>query len=423
LEYLLFAAYLVLFAWLVTRIKFFTRSGLSNPQLIILFLLKVMAGIFYGWMGIYYGTTAQMLDTWVHHQNGMMEYQLLKEDPSLYFTNLFRNPYNDGMSKFFASSDSYWNDLKGNMFAKILSVFDIFTFGKYYVNVIFYSFLTLFGPIALFRVMTDAFPRQKSAVLIATFLVPSFLYWCSGLHKEGALALGVSLIIYHLYFGSKERRWPPGRILCMVLGLLLMLTLRNFVLMIVLPAMAAWLLANCFRRYGLLIYILFYGICIVLFFNLRYLDQRLDFPQAVVDKQNSFSLIVGKTSVPVDHLQPTARSFIQNTPQAFSLSILRPYPSDVNHILSLAASVEIILIWLLLALFILYRKRQQTPSNFLWFIGFLSLTFLLSIGFSVNNLGAIARYRSIMFPVFITPLAAMIDWSRVQGLIFRNIKK
>ena len=92
LEYLLFAGYLVLFAWLITKVKFFTQSGLSNSQLIIIFLLKVMAGIFYGWVGIYYANMAQMMDTWVYHYKGIEEYKLLFHNPGEYFINLFRDP-------------------------------------------------------------------------------------------------------------------------------------------------------------------------------------------------------------------------------------------------------------------------------------------------------------------------------------------
>jgi hypothetical protein len=92
LEYLLFVVYLVLFAWLVTKVKFFTGSGLSRSQIIILFLLKVIAGIFYGWIGIYYGGLAQMWDTWNFHTNSIQEYHLLFNDPHEYFTNLFRDP-------------------------------------------------------------------------------------------------------------------------------------------------------------------------------------------------------------------------------------------------------------------------------------------------------------------------------------------
>ncbi len=85
MEHLLFAAYLVLFAWLVTKVKFFTNAGLTPAQLIICFLLKVLAGIFYGWIGVYYGELAQMVDTWAYHYESLTEYQLLLEDPSRFF--------------------------------------------------------------------------------------------------------------------------------------------------------------------------------------------------------------------------------------------------------------------------------------------------------------------------------------------------
>ena len=161
MEYLLFVGYLVLFAWLVTKTRFFTASGLSKPQLVIIFLLKVIVGIFYGWIGLYYGGLAKMSDTWFYHHNGIIEYQLLGNDPKEYFTNLFHNPYETGIQNFFGSTDSYWNDLKANFFIKVLSIFDIFSFGHYYINVIFYSFISLFGPMAIYRVMTDIFPEEK----------------------------------------------------------------------------------------------------------------------------------------------------------------------------------------------------------------------------------------------------------------------
>ncbi len=85
----MFAGYLVLFAWLVTKVKFFTESGLTPAQLIIFFLLKVMAGIFYGWIGVYYGELAKMVDTWAYHYESLKEYQLLLHNPSEFFGGLF----------------------------------------------------------------------------------------------------------------------------------------------------------------------------------------------------------------------------------------------------------------------------------------------------------------------------------------------
>jgi hypothetical protein len=393
----------LLFAWLVTKVKFFTRTGLSQPQLIIIFLLKVMAGIFYGWIGLYYGGLAQMQDTWSYHLNSIQEYHLLSSDPHEYFTNLFRDPYDGGVTKFFGTTDSYWNDLKGNLFIKILSVFNIFSLGHYYVNVIFYAFITLFGAIAIYQVMMDVFPGRKLAILAATFLVPSFLYWTSGIHKEGLIFTGISLIVYCVYFGTKERKLGFKRVLCLVAGLLLILALRNFLVVILVPAIIAWLIAVRWPKYGLAIFASLYLLFCVLFFTARYIHPRLDFPQAVVTKQQEFKqLMIGGSTIPMKDLEPTVISFIKNTPQAINLSTIRPYPSDVRHILSLAAAIEINILLLLFILFLFFRRNGNgnRSKNFMYFCVFFSITLLLAIGFSVNNLGAIVRYRSVIMPLF-----------------------
>lgn len=422
MEYLLFVAYLVLFAWLVTKVKFFTRTGLSQPQIIILFLIKLMAGIFYGWIGTYYGGLAQMQDTWAYHGLSIQEYHLLYQNPHEYFTNLFHDPYEGGVTKFFESTDSYWNDLKGNVFVKILSIFNVFSLGHYYVNVIFYSFISLFGPICIYRVMTDAIPGKKLAILLGTFLVPSFLYWTSGLHKEGLIFTGIGLIIYTVYFGYKEHKFGIKRILSLVTGLLLILALRNFLIILILGALLAWLLANKWPQRGLAVFSIVYILAILFFFTARFISPRLDFPQAVVNKQKEFSQIVGLTSVPIRELEPTAMSFLKNTPQAITLSTMRPYPSDVRHILSLAAAIEINSLLLIFILFLFFRKKVSRSRNLVYLCVFFSVSLLLAIGFSQSNLGAIVRYRSIIIPLLVVPMVAQIDWERLSNQLFKYIR-
>lgn len=423
LEYLLFVAYLVLFAWLATKVKFFTTTGLSKPQLIILFLIKIMAGIFYGWIGTYYGGLAQMYDTWNYHILSIYEYHLLGTNPGEYLTNIFHDSYEGGVSNFLFSNDSYWNDLKGNFFIKVLSIFNIFSFGHYYVNVIFYSFITLLGPVCVFRVMADAIPGKKTAIIVAAFLVPSFIYWTSGLHKEGLIFTGISLITYVVYFASRQKKLGWKRILMLLTGLLLLLTLRNFLIILIIPAILIWLAANRWPKYGLVIFISFYALGSILFFTARYISPKLDFPQAVVTKQKEFMQIKGATSVPIKELEPTAGSFLINTPQAITLSTIRPYPSDVHHILSLAAAIEINVLLLLFVLFLFFRQKGTRSKNLIYFCAFFSFSLLLAIGFSVNNLGAIVRYRSVIIPLLVVPLVARTDWNRVIAIFFNNIKK
>jgi hypothetical protein len=413
LEYILFVAYLILFVWLVTRTRFFNRSGLSQSQLIIIFLLKVMAGIFYGWIGIYYSTMAQMSDTWNFHNLSIPEYKLLLHDPLEFFNSIFYNPYEGGFEKFFNASNSYWNDLKGNAFIKLLSIFNLFSFGNYYVNVIFFSFISLFGPIAIYRIMSSVFNSGKLPLLIGCFLVPSFLYWGSGLHKEGMIVVGISLVIYHTYFGLQQKRFGIGRIAAILLGLFLLLIFRNFVLVVILPALLALVVASYFPKRGLLIFSSLYIIFIILFFTVRYIDPQIDFPKAVVTKQQEFlKLQEANSTIPIRELEPTALSFLQNTPQAFSLAVLRPYPSDVRHILSLAAAVEVCILLLIFIAFLFFRRQEPGSPVFVYFCVFFSISLLLAIGLSNNNLGAIVRYRSIILPLLVTPMLAQINWKK-----------
>jgi len=353
------------------------------------------------------------------HNYGLLEYKLLTTDPGAYFTNIFHNPYEKGIENFFGSSDSYWNDLKGNMLVKILSIFDVFSFGHYYINVIFYSFITFFGPIAFFRVMSDVFPGKKITILIATFLVPSFLYWTGGIHKEGLLFLALSLIIFNLYFGNKNgyklRNW-----IGILGGLLMLLIFRNFIMVLLLPPILAWFIAAKWPSRALPIFIGVYAFFGIIFFTARYIHPVLDFPQAVVNKQQAFLLLHGNSTVPITELQPTVGSFLVNTPQAVSLTVLRPYPSDVDHLLSLAASLEINLLLVFFIIFLIWRKREGNSRITLLLCFFTGMSILLAIGFSVNNLGAIVRYRSIVAPLLVVAMAAQTDWKRIQQ-IFINI--
>ncbi|MBK8951569.1 MAG: hypothetical protein IPM85_03755 [Chitinophagaceae bacterium] len=396
---------------------------MSPSQIIILLLVKIMAGIFYGWIGTYYGGLAQMYDTWNYHSLSIHEYNLLFKDPASYLANLFHNPYDNGLNNFFSSSNSYWNDLKSNVFIKLLSVFNIFTFGNYYVNVILYSFLTLFGPIALFRVMSDAFPEKRTTVLLFTFIIPSFLFWTSGLGKEGLLFAGIGMLIYSVYFGLKERKCGIIRIINIIICTLIILTFRNFVLVLLIPAVLVWIIANRRPEKAKLIFSVAYLFFAIIFFSARYLSPSLDFPKAVVNKQKEFLQIVGASSVPITELEPTVKSYIVNTPQAISLSTLRPYMGDVKHILSLAAALEISAILIIFVLFLFFRKNGIENKAFLLFCLFLSFSILLSIGYSQSNLGAIVRYRSIILPLFVIPFAALTDWNRITNIIKKYIYK
>lgn len=421
MEHLLFAGYLVLFAWLITRIKFFTRSGLSPSQLVIIFLLKVMAGIIYGWIGVYYGNLAQMVDTWSFHYASIKQHQALMADPIAFLGNFIETGHKDRYGGFL-DENTWWASVDINLITYLLALFNVFTQGHYYINIIFYSFITLFGPIAFYRIINHYFVDTKIPNLISVFLIPSFLYWTSGIHKEGLIFLAIAMIMYSFYFAFVQKKWGWKKLLTVVVFLLLLLVLRNFLVIALVPGLVAWLLAKKSRFHPALVYGTVYGLFVLMFFTARYIHPKLDFPAAVANKQAAFLRLKGESAVATTQISPTFTSFVMNAPQALNLSLVRPYPSDINHLLSMAAAIEINLLLFLFVVFLLWhRQRPFTYNPFILFCFFFSFSVLMTIGCTVNFLGAIVRYRSIIFPLLFVPIIAKIDWEKI-GDILLNIK-
>jgi hypothetical protein len=276
--------------------------------------------------------------------------------------------------------------------------------------------------VAIYRIFSDVFPGKKVHVLLATFLIPSFVYWTSGIHKDGLVFMAISLIVYHVYFILKEGRFKFSRIFPLLFSLIIILSFRNFLLVILIPALLAWILSYKIRSRNALIFISTYLISGLLFFTLRYISPGLDFPQAVVDKQKAFKTLQGNSGFDFPNLKPTIGSFLINAPQALGSTTLRPHPGDVKHILSMAAATETAFLLLLFFLFLFWRTNGIRSASFIWFCIFFSFSFLLSIGFTVNFLGAIVRYRSIVLPFLLVPVISLIDWPRIYSFLFNNIK-
>lgn len=404
---------------MVTQTRFFTESQIPKMQLAILFLLKVSAGLIYGWAGIVDGA---LNDTWTHHFNSLKQTELLLHDPGEYFAGIFRHAEVNGVRSFFSSTNSFWNGLKWSAYIRLISIFNCFSFGNYFINVIFYSYITFWGVVAMYRVMNDQLRSSRRLLIIGCFLVPSFLYWCSGLHKDGLTFLALAMIVYHFYFHVLRNTAGLCSYAMMLLGFFILFIFRNHFIVVLVPALLAWYLAEKRRRRRFKIFALVYITCAVLFFGLKYIHPELDFPSIVAEKQQAFNQLTGgKTSIPVKDVEPNAIGFLKTLPQAVSLSVLRPYLSDIHKPVIIPAFIELVLLWVLFALSLFVRKQKVSFTPFGLFIIFFVISVFLMLGYTVNNMGAVARYRSVIFPFFVPALLSAINWQRLKIIKYKKI--
>jgi hypothetical protein len=415
LNYLLFAVYLILLCWLLLRIPFIKNAGISSGILLSLFLIKIIAGIAIGWISIHiYGPGN---DYWDVNDYAREEYQLLLTNPGKYLINIFTSGYEGGYGGVFSSFNSYWNDLENNIIIKLVSVFNIFSRGDYYINSLFFNFLVFFGHVILYRLFIKAFPGRQTWVIIGCFLLPSTLYFVSGIHKDGIVFLTLAVLIYSVHQSLSKNRFTTKRLSLIMGSLLLLFLVRNFVLLALLPALFAWILSARSKWSTAITFFGVYLLNVLLFFSISLVIPKINPPEIIVKKQTDYkNLPVANTQIELTPLQPNFKSFVTNSPQALGHVLLLPYPGvqPVNSLLPFSFELFFYLFLLLRLHFFRGKNAVMVNKPFLFFLLFFTFTVFLFIGYVVPNIGSLVRYRSLYFPFVITPLLCYIDWKNIR---------
>lgn len=414
LSILIFSFYLILFSWIITRISFFKSSGLSGYWLIFLFIAKIVAGAVYAWFYLQPGRI-ETSDTWRYFNESLAETDWLLRDPAGFFSDIFRHGYQSAGS-LFEGENSYWNNLKTNIIIKLLAVCNVFTLKTYFANLVIFNFIFLFGPVALYKLAACKLQsKTPKLVLIATiFFIPSFLFWCSGVHKDGLIFTCLTLIIIFVYDQFNLRKVNIGKVVIAISSFLLLFFLRNFMAILLLPALLVWLLAAKFPRKGVLFAAIVYGAGLGLFF----ISSRIglpDFPSYVIEKQGEFKQLEGGSQIVVPALENTIGSFVRFFPTAVDIAFLRPHPSEIQNASYIPAVAEnFLLLMILLVAVVRHRKTvdNQLRAFHLFCICF-SVSFLLLAGYTVTFSGAVVRYKASVLPLLFLPVIQGVDfWSR-----------
>ncbi len=407
---IVFILYLILFCWLVARLPFFNKSGLGWPLLILLFICKIAAGFAYA---RFYAMPQYLAgsDTWRFFEASKLETDWLLTNPLAFVKDIFHHGYANSGNIFYGQN-SYWNDLKSNVVIKLLAVCNVFTFKNYYADLVFFNFLFFFGPVAFYRVMADVFTGKKWAIVVTVFLLPSCLFWCSGIHKDGLIFTCLALLIFYSYKQLVATKTSLFCIMACFFCLLALFAMRNVICLLLVPALLVLWLCYKYPSKRILTITMVYGLCVALFFVSPYIYQGVNLPQYAVEKQNEFKLLQGGSQIHLRPLQPTFVSFMQFLPSALDVALLRPHIAEIKNVSYVPAVGELFLLWFLAGLYFINEKKPvegNAQTAVVIFCFAFALSYLLLSGYTVTFSGAIVRYKSIILPLIFCPLTCMAN--------------
>lgn len=367
------------------------KVSLSPFEITLVFGFKVVLGCVYGYLfQRFYGGD----DTWMLHYGSIQEYRKLIDQPLQFFADLdltasFRR--NEGMAAgwYFLLSDlEYW------IITKPLAIFNIFSRGNYYINVVFFNLLTFWGQYLVFKVFAARFPEKRRLLVLLVFLIPPISFWLSGIRPDAWIMVFTGLALY--YFHAWLQNNKLKHFLVFLLGVAGLVIFRSPMLLVLAPGLVAWFIADKTRKPAWIIFLTVYVVSVAAFFASSYLSPDANMLTYVVHRQQEFFQLKGNTVFELNALQPTATSFLQTLPQALANTFLRPFPWEAKGALQWMAALETLAVWLLLVSALARSKNHHwKTSSLLWLSIFFGLGLYLFIGYTVPFPGAIARYKVI----------------------------
>jgi hypothetical protein len=384
-----------------------------SPQLVFgLFSMKVAMGCLYGYIFLtYYGGD----DTWMFYRDSLTEYHKLTGHTADFFLDFSPAAYFQDAPGFLHGLHAYLKDLESLVMVKTLAIFDIFSLGNYYTDVLFFEFLVVWGPILLYKMLYPEFPEKKWPLRIILFFVPTLVFWLSGIRAEGLILLFLSAALF--FTRSWFRKMHPGYLFLVLLSLAGYLVFRGQSLLLFLPAFFCWTLSIQKPERALTYFSWVYLICFTVFLISLVTPWNNRLAGPVIQRQAEFLSLHGNTRLPLEKLDPSIQSFVRVFPQAFGNSFLRPFFWEARGALQELAAAERLGCWLLVGLLLLFPDRP--PGRFfrhpmmLAFL-FYGLSQILLTGYIVPFPGALIRYTSIPLLMVVLCLGLAINWKKID---------
>ncbi len=412
--------FLVVSFWLIPRISFIRHTNLSSRRVQLLLAFKILISLQAAYYFTNLSTNVDYLD---NNEGGKFHFNLLLSDPILFFTDFKNDIHAYGFGGMFKSENSFWAYLRFNLLHKFIAILDLFTWGNFYFNTVIFSTIVFFGHIAFYRIFSEIYKGQQLAILIASFLLPSLLLYTSCIHKDGIvfLCLGMLSFTFHRFLTPLSPA-PFKYYPFFFVSLLIIFLFRNYVVIAILPAILSTFFCKIIVQKRRLVLVITYAFYFLLFFLSSFSQSFLNIPAAVVERKNDFgTLLGGNTNIAMNELQPKFLSFVANLPQAINHALLRPYLWEFPQLSVILTAFELLTYQLLIIAFIFFRKKQAGPIALFNIFGLaFFFNMMLIIGYTIPNVGAIVRYRSIFWVYLIVPAICNIDWNKLN--IFQKNK-
>jgi hypothetical protein len=419
---------------LIISIAWFLRplftDRLSRPYFIPALTLKMIAAICLGLLYQFY-YVGEGGDTFGYYYGGKRIWGYFLDSPINAFKVIFWDgDFGGGMYQL-VSRIPHYRDPAGFLVDRIVGFIGLFTFGNYSGIALFFALTSFSGSWALYSSLKKLYPDLYKWLAIAILFIPSVVFWGSGILKD---TITFSALCWMIWAFTNLTIFKQRRILSILLfltGFLVLLTIKKYILLVLLPALILWLYRlNITKiRISLIRYSLAPFMLVLMFYSgyLAVLKVGEDDPLYSVDNITNTVYVTAHdirywtgrdagSGYDLGTIPDTWQDMIRLFPAAVNVSLFRPYLWEASNPLMLMLALES-LTFMLIVFYLIYRNswritRHFSQDPFLIFCLVFSLGFAFAVGISTWNFGTLVRYKLPLMPLFGSMLVVLYGYSK-----------
>jgi hypothetical protein len=373
--------------------KLLRRGGILPVYSLVFLYGKILTGLLYTFIMVRY-IPAAAADIDLFYGDGLIMYETFWQNPAgfpAYLAEIFSIT---DLSIGHTDSDFIRTVFDGIKFIHFL--LDFLSGGHLYTNVLLFNGLATWLFLRCWVYLRQFLGHWWMGGWI--FLFPSAFFFTSVVLKEGIELCLIAAILPLIINGIKA--FNIGRLLLLLLLTGLLFFFKYLIAATFFASLGLYWFYNKFPSRKALITGVASILFMVMFFGAYKIHTSLDLPQYIINRRLEFQTLEANSALQMRPLYPTLVSFVAALPETLNHVLFKPLPGEGGKMTYLVFSAEMLIFWGMIGFLIVWatKKGFAAPGPEAWAFLLFAIINLLIIGYTITNIGAITRYRSIFMP-------------------------
>jgi len=311
---------------------------------------------------------------------------------------------------------TYYKNNESWFMIKITSIINLLSFNRYLISSIFFSLIAFWGGWKLFKTFLFFSPKYHKASFISIFLLPSIIFWSSGVLKDTITFAMLGIFFHYTTKLIFKKKFSITSLLLVILSSYIIFKLKAYIILGFLPAIFIGYyvysknkIKNALIRKLSAPLLLFFALIIGYLLINTITSQSDKYKISGLEKRvegfHSWHTTRGGSSYNLGKIDYSTIGIFKKIPESLNVTFFRPYLWEIRSVTTIANALESLVVFLLfIYVLIKYKLRFFTISFknvFLIICVIYSIIFGFAVGFTSYNFGALARYKVPVMPFFV----------------------